>query len=503
MLHHYLTGGEATQANLIQLIDVLEAVLKYQTQFHEGTSSIENFLSMTGMEALMMELHRQIQDADRKAFIDNMKGIEGEADIVAQKKKEYLTIGIKLRNYRVLPTSVTTLVGKVNYERMALIPSDDLSKANLAKLGGCKHVYPLDEALGLSQLPFKLTLPVMLEIANECTKSESYQDAEENLYEKFKINVNDDTMRQVTNTVGTIVFNNDMAFAEGIWHNYNSGALTLPNSTDDHILYLEIDGAMLPTRNSKDKGTVYKENKLGMAFSSDNFHNWIDKHGEPQHTILKREYTAYVGDSEIFTKLMLALAIRNGYGKYKHTVLISDGATWIRNLKSLIFPDAQQILDFYHLKEHITDYAKEIFNLDEKKYLPWSKQVSDLFKKGSSEMAFSIIDKTKYGRNRNSCEKLRQYLENNKDNIDYGTYRAKGYFIGSGAIESSNKTVLQRRLKFASTRWNLDSGQAVVSLMSKKRSGLWNDDVIKTLYSHFKEDYTSDLPYYKRQNRRH
>lgn len=53
--------------------------------------------------------------------------------------------------------------------------------------------------------------------------------------------------------------------------------------------------------------------------------------------------------SEEFKRFMFSLAVRNGYGKYKETVLIGDGATWIRSMKEELFPDAQQILDFSHL----------------------------------------------------------------------------------------------------------------------------------------------------------
>jgi hypothetical protein len=87
MLQRYLTGDGVTQTNLIQLIDVLQAIIKYQKQFHEGTAGVDNFLTMTEMETLMIELNGQLQDAGRKAFRDNMKGIAGEADIVALQKK--------------------------------------------------------------------------------------------------------------------------------------------------------------------------------------------------------------------------------------------------------------------------------------------------------------------------------------------------------------------------------------------------------------------------------
>jgi hypothetical protein len=74
---------------------------------------------------------------------------------------------------------------------------------------------------------------------------------------------------------------------------------------------------------------------------------------------------------------------------------------------------------------------------------------------------------------------------NNFDNIDYADYIDKGYFIGSGAIESSNKTVLQRYLKYGAMLWNIESAQAVVTLVSKARNGLWESDVIKPTYQKY------------------
>jgi hypothetical protein len=149
-------------------------------------------------------------------------------------------------------------------------------------------------------------------------------------------------MRQVTNTVGTIVFNNDddaMA-AEEAWQKLRAGKLEFPKRKKNHTFYIEVDEAMLPTRQEDGKGSVYKENKLGMVFSSDNFYWWKDKHGKRQHQILKREYTSLIGDNINFGKLLLSVAIKNDYGKYKDTVLLSDGATCIINMHDLLFQDS-------------------------------------------------------------------------------------------------------------------------------------------------------------------
>jgi hypothetical protein len=56
-------------------------------------------------------------------------------------------------------------------------------------------------------------------------------------------------------------------------------------------------------------------------------------------------------------------------------------------------------------------------------------------------------------------------------------YEQKGYFIGSGAIESGNKIVLQQRLKQAGMRWNVETAQNILKLKAKTESGLWHTDV--------------------------
>jgi hypothetical protein len=72
------------------------------------------------------------------------------------------------------------------------------------------------------------------------------------------------------------------------------------------------------------------------------------------------------------------------------------------------------------------------------------------------------------------------YISNNIDSIDYDRYIECGYFtclpdrrVGSGAIESGNKSVLHQRLKQAGMRWNVQSAQHLLTLRTKYKSGLW------------------------------
>jgi hypothetical protein len=108
----------------------------------------------------------------------------------------------------------------------------------------------------------------------------------------------------------------------------------------------------------KDKNdSTWRENKLAVIFSSDNMH--LRKDGVT-HDLLKKEYVSLLGNAEEFKKYVYECAVRNGYGECKTTVVISNGATWIRNMCDEVFPDAVQILDFFQLKENMDSFGKYI-----------------------------------------------------------------------------------------------------------------------------------------------
>jgi hypothetical protein len=338
----------------------------------------------------------------------------------------------------------------------------------------------MDHYLGLTKLPFKMTVAVMLEAAFWAQNQCSYQEAEDILLRTRRIKVNDDTIRLVTNAIGSIVFENDKRKVEAVFEKFEAGKLQFSNDKAG-VLYIEADGAALNTRR-RENGSSWRENKLGIAFSSDNIRYWTsdDKESEGKvqhHQIMKKELVSLIGTAEEFERHLFACAVRNGYGRYKETVFLSDGATWLRNMRETLFPDAQHILDFFHLSENVYTFAKHVFNLDESRYKPWAERICEELK--ASRYKDVLTELKGFSSKTDTCPvNLYGYISNNVNNIDYAAYIAKGYFIGSGAIESANKTVLQRRLKQAGMRWNIDSAQTLLTLRAKRVSGLWYQDVI-------------------------
>ena len=66
------------------------------------------------------------------------------------------------------------------------------------------------------------------------------------------------------------------------------------------------------------------------------------------------------------------------------------------------------------------------------------------------------------------------YLTSNKQRINYKTYLDDNLFIGSGAMESANKEVIQKRMKLSGQRWTLKGAQQVVNLRIKLKNNEWD-----------------------------
>ena len=337
-----------------------------------------------------------------------------------------------------------------------------------------------------------MSISLMLLCAYWAQNQQSYEAAEKILHDKHRLTISDDTIRLVTNEIGRIVYERDCQLTEEIMAKYNSCQLMFDHSRKG-ILYIEIDGAALNTRQRNEQGSSWRENKLGIIFSSDNIKYHRDKKtGNINHRLGKREYVTLLGSAEDFKKHLFRCAIKNGYGRYQNTVILSDGAVWIANVAKELFPDAQHILDYYHLCENVNTYAKELYNFDENKYKQWSTYICQMLRYGKSQDVISELKSNhqKYGRR--LSVNLLHYIETNIGHIDYPKYIEQGFFIGSGAIESGNKVVLQKRLKQAGMRWNTMTAQYLLTLKAKMESGLWHSEVVSWIMSHYAPRFLSN-----------
>jgi len=244
----------------------------------------------------------------------------------------------------------------------------------------------------------------------------------------------------------------------------------LPGQDTDKTVYGMSDGSMVLTREE-----AWKEIKLGRVFKADD--NLAIT--ESRHEIVESKYCAYLGGHEDFLK-RFELLLKG----FRSIVFIADGARWFWDWVSTWYPQAIQILDYYHCKEYLCEFARLVFK-DEQQRTKWIKQQEDLFFSDNVSEVISNI-KTNIRLNdeaRAYQEKIITYYQNNKTRMLYGTYKEKGLMIGSGPIESAHRNIIQKRLKLSGQRWGKSGVQQIANLRVAHKSDNWNTvvEMIKTV----------------------
>ena len=398
------------------------------------------------------------------------------------KKREFLKEGIRLKHKEKRSKTILTLEGQVTFSRAVYVPTDKESAELLLELHGLKTVAPLDIALGLNNLPFKISVAMMLDIARRSINAHSYEELQSSYLKDWHIKISDDQIRVVTNYLGRIVYEHDCLQREEALEHLKKGVSK--HGVKSGELYVEMDGAMFNTR-YQENGSTWKENKLGLVFSSRNVTHFKTAKGKEYHKILSREYISFVGSADTFKEHLYAVALRNGLEEHEKIIVLSDGAAWIKGFIADFCQglDAIQILDYTHLKENIFKFANTFIRGKNAKHT-WAEALKELVKNGKVDEAIKMAEPYK------DCKKpgipnIYSYLVNNRDCINYPEYVKNNYFIGSGAIESGNRSTMQERLKLPGMRWDIQTAQYVLALKMKYDSGLWDSLVVPLVYKHF------------------
>ena len=292
------------------------------------------------------------------------------------------------------------------------------------------------------------------------------------IMEKFTgVRVSESLIRTITEETGKMVFDQGINQAKV---SFEKPELAAPEWLDkdkkEGVLYILTDGSHVNTKNKDEKGSSWREMKLGLVFGD---HDSITRKDGKQ-IITQKEYVAYFGGVGKFEKLLFDAAARAGYGKIRKVVVIGDGAHWIWNMCDELFPDAVQILDYYHMAENVSNFSKYLYSDNEVKAKGWRKDVMTKLENGNLDEVLKDLPDVTGKKLPINVPNLKIYLENNRSRMNYTDYELKGYSIGSGAIESGNKLVIQQRMKQSGMRWSVPGGQYVASLRAKYASNQWN-----------------------------
>jgi hypothetical protein len=152
-------------------------------------------------------------------------------------------------------------------------------------------------------------------------------------------------------------------------------------------------------------------------------------------------------------------------------LFIADGAPWIWKRVPLL---VHELLDFYHAMEHLGQVAALRKDWRAKERARWRHQQRHLLLGGHVDQVIAAVQAICRGRNSKAIRKHREYFVKNQSRMGYAKLIAMKLPIGSGAIESTVRRVVNLRLKGPSLFWCHTSAEAILLLRSYYKAGRWN-----------------------------
>ena len=148
--------------------------------------------------------------------------------------------------------------------------------------------------------------------------------------------------------------------------------------------------------------------------------------GEIRIEIQNKRFVSSLGEgADKFQKMLYAQSLEQGAKKAEEVIILGDGAVWINKFKEDYFPDAVQILDWYHAVEHLWDTARILYGENNtKRCEEWARPLKALLWNGNVDTVIAHISKEALSRKgkQTSLIELRSYYVSNKDHMKYDEY---------------------------------------------------------------------------------
>ncbi len=364
----------------------------------------------------------------------------------------------------VVSRTVETMVGPVQVERPYFYCTS-----------GCGGVYPFDDVLNLA--PGRKQLDVQ-QAAAQVAVEMPYEEAQTLFSDLTGVGLGSERLHTFVHQA-----------AEGL------GVLDVAPSRDEierrieeraagrfrrPVLVLGIDGAYVPTRPESARQRQSGQRRCRARRASWRG-QWRDAKGFRFYLIDDERIVHLLSWHQVHNEEQLGEALK----QVKEAGLIPedqvrlcvvcDGASWIWKHVESLFPNARQVLDYYHCKEYLHKVAKAQYDSPERA-LEWVEATLTRLYLGkvgwvlgglrrmqpSSEEALKAID---------NCW---VYLHAHRGRTPYGKLRRGGYPIGSGGIESSNKFICHGRLKRSGAWWYEGNSNEMLALRCAKYNGTFD-----------------------------
>jgi len=361
--------------------------------------------------------------------------------------------GVPLRNKGRVPSTVVTSLGDVAYRRPRWRCED------------CGHeCYPHDAVLCF--LEHRVSWALAKVASRLAAQLGSFEEARDTLKEDYGVHLAKETVRAVAEAAGQHLLQQEDERRQRI----KERQAPLPQSEQTPATACVFaDGTTVHTEGD------WHEIRVATVTTHDAAGKQLARHSRARFLPV---------DEVAWVLLLMARAV--GYANAPLRAFIADGSHWLWRLAEQYFSSAVQILDWYHLAEHVHKAANILYGEGSDAAKEWSKHLKDELWQGHGSAALDWLlaerAKVRSPAKREALQELQTYMENNLSRIDYPRYRELGLPCGSGQVEAQCKTLVGARCKQAGMRnWTYAGAEAVLRLRAAKHDGsfdaLWEQEL--------------------------
>jgi len=328
---------------------------------------------------------------------------------------------------------------------------------------------PLDEELHLLVGPFT---PSLVESMVRLGTWMPFVPVTEGIAYFCKVSLSEPTARRKTEEAGQAYVEVQTAQVEAIAREEGAAPVGPP------LQQMSVDGAMVPLLH-QEWGEV-KTLAIGVIGPP------VQEKGEWHVHATQVSYFSRMTDHETFSRLATVETQRRGTANAGTVCAVNDGAEWEQQVVDDHRPDAVRILDWGHSAEHVSAVGRAVFGQDPPAEQTWRTEQLRALKEDDPPPLLAELRRlretlTTQEHDRVNAEAVRvveanlAYFSKRQEHIRYAAFAQAGYPIGSGAVESGNKLVVEARLKGAGMHWAPEHVDPMVALRTVACSDRWDE----------------------------
>ncbi len=244
-----------------------------------------------------------------------------------------------------------------------------------------------------------------------------------------------------------------------------------PPAQGPAVQQLSLDGAMVPLRHG-----AWAEVKTAAIGAVG------ERRGDDGNREVHTEDLSYfsrLAEVATFTQDVAVELRRRGTHTAGTVAAVSDGSVWIQGVLDTHRRDAVRILDFPHALEHLATAASATYGAATPAADAWRSQQAHTLKHETPEAVLAAVRALPVAAAADPCaaaqvrDQTLAYLDARLEQVRYADFQARGLPIGSGAVESACKLVVEARLKGSGMHWERANVNPMVALRTVACADRW------------------------------